>query len=418
MDKAKRLSVALLGAATAMLGTLPRHAAADVVTEWNARAGELLVAAKLGTPPAIRAMAVVQTAVDGAVSAVEQRPSLPGLDPAASPGASVEAAVAAANRAALAKLIPAQQAQIDAAYHAALRQIADGPAKDAGIAAGERAANAVFALRAADHAIPPEAYRPLTAPGVYVPTAAPAVPQWPQRKPWLLERAEQFRPGPPPALDSEAWARDYNEVKQIGARNSPRRSAEQTEIARFWEYSLPPIYDGVVRSVAGQPGRTPGRNARLFAAVAQAMDDAMISVFDAKYHYNFWRPATAIRNGDIDGNDGTERDAAWAPLSAEPIHPEYPSAHAILAASVAAVLKADAGSGPMPVLKTTSPTAGGVERRWMSADEFVQEVSDARVYEGIHYRRSTTVGAGMGRHIGELAARKHFAAPERSALLE
>ena len=137
-----------------------------------------------------------------------------------------------------------------------------------------------------------------------MPTAAPAVPQWSQRKPWLMTSAAQFRPGPPPALASDAWARDYNEVKALGGKVSTRRSAEQTEIARFWEYSLPPIYYGVVHSVARMPGREVAQNARLFAAVAQAMDDAMIAVFDAKYHYNFWRPATAIRNGDIDGNDG------------------------------------------------------------------------------------------------------------------
>ena len=118
----------------------------------------------------------------------------------------------------------------------------------------------------------------------------PAAPQWPQRKPWLMTSAAQFRPGPPPALASEAWARDYNEVKALGGKHSTLRTAEQTEIARFWEYSLPPIYHGVVRSVADAPGRDVTQNARLFAAVAQAMDDAMIAVFDAKYHYNFWRP--------------------------------------------------------------------------------------------------------------------------------
>ena len=155
--------------------------------------------------------------------------------------------------------------------------------------------------------------------------------------------------------------------RRSAARASTRRSAEQTEIARFWEYSLPPIYYGVVRSVAPQPGRDVARNARLFAAVAQAMDDAMIGVFDAKYHYNFWRPVTAIRNGDIDGNDATERDASWAPLIDAPMHPEYPSGHSILAGAVGAVLKAEIGDGPMPVLTTTSPTAKGATRRWTSA---------------------------------------------------
>ncbi|MGH7893970.1 MAG: vanadium-dependent haloperoxidase, partial [Candidatus Binatia bacterium] len=186
------------------------------------------------------------------------------------------------------------------------------------------------------------------------------------------------------------------------------RSAEQTEIARFWEFSLPPIYNGVVRSVADMPGREATQNARLFATVAQAMDDAMIGVFEAKYHYNFWRPATAIRNGDLDGHDGTEREASWSPFIDSPMHPEYPSAHSILAGAVGAVLQADIGDGPMPVLTTTSPTAKGAARRWTNVDDFTREVANARIYEGVHYRVSTEVGTAMGRQIGELAVKKHL----------
>ncbi len=371
-------------------------ASADVVTDWNVKAGEIVVESKLGTPPAIRVMAVVQTAVHEAVTAVTDR------SPAAA-GASVEAAVAAANRVTLGKLLPAQQSSIETAYQAALAPVADGPAKAAGIAAGERAAAAVLARRADDGPLPAETYRPHAAAGYYVPTAAPAASQWSKRKPWLMTDAAQFLPGPPPALTSDTWARDYNEVKALGARASKLRTAEQTEAARFWEYSLPPIYHGVVRSVAIQPGRDAARNARLYAAVTQAMDDAMIGIFEAKYHYNFWRPATAIRNGDIDGNDATERDAGWTPLIDAPMHPEYPSAHGILAAAVGAVLQADLGKGPIPVLGTTSPTAKGAARHWSSVDDFVAEVAQARIYEGIHFRTSTEVGAAMGRKIGELA---------------
>lgn len=217
-------------------------------------------------------------------------------------------------------------------------------------------------------------------------------------------------------MTSAAWAREFNEVKDVGARNSTRRNNAQTEIARFWEYSLPAIYHGVVRSVALQPGRDIVRNARLFAAVAQAMDDAIISVWDAKYHYNFWRPVTAIRNGDIDGNDATQREPTWMPLIEAPMHPEYPSGHSIIAAAVGAVLKADTAGGPVPALATSSPTAKGATRRWASVDEFVQEVSDARVYAGIHYRAATEVGMAMGKQIGELAASKVLrAAPVRAS---
>jgi len=399
---------ALVCLAASLLAGPAINARADVITDWNGKASDFVIEAKLGTPPAIRVMAIVQTAVDSAVNTITGRYPVPGAQP--EQGASVEAAVAAANRAALARLLPAQQAAIDAAYRAALAQIADGPGKTAGIAVGERAADAVLALRADDRPAA-ETYRPHTTAGVYVPTALPAAPQWPQRKPWLLASAAQFRPGPPPALTGETWARDFNEVKTLGAKSSSLRSTEQTEIARFWEYSLPPIYLGVVRSVAQAPGREVTQNARLFAAVLQAMDDAMIAVFDAKYHYNFWRPATAIRNADIDGHEATQREASWTSLIDAPLHPEYPGAHSILAGAVGAVLKAEIGNGPTPVLATASPTARGALRRWAHPDDFAREVGEARIYAGIHYRTSTDVGTAMGRRIGELAAAKLLATP-------
>lgn len=382
-----------------IVGTaLPSLARADAITDWNAKAGDIITESKIGTPPAIRVMALVQTAARDAVLASQPR----GRGASA---VSADAAVAAAHRAMLTRLLPTQQAMIDGAYQAALAGIADGPAKAAGIAVGEKAAADLLARRADDRVVPTESYRPHTTAGTYVPTALPAVVQWPQRKPWLMTSAEQFRPAPPPALTSATWLRDYNEVKSQGARGNSTRSAEQTEIGRFWEYSLPAIYFGVVRSVADQPGRDLVRNARLYAAAAQAMDDALIAVFDAKYHYHFWRPQTAIRNGDIDGNDGTERDAGWAPLIDAPMHPEYPSAHSSLAAAVGTVLKAELGATPVPVLSTVSPTAKGAMRRWTQVDAFVQEVSDARVYGGIHFRSATEAGMAMGRRIGELAGR-------------
>jgi hypothetical protein len=357
-------------------------------------------------------MAIVQTAVYEATNAITQRYPISRVRIEAAPDASVDAAVAGANHATLVKLIPSQKASIDAMYQAALAKIADGPAKAAGIAVGERAGAAVLALRADDVAPGADTYRPQTAAGVYIPTAAPAATVWPQRKPWLMSRADQFRPAPPPALKSAVWARDYNEIKALGAKSSAVRTPEQTEIARFWEFSLPSIYHGVVRSVADMPGRHPTQNARLFAAVAQAQDDALIAVFDAKYHYNFWRPVTAIRNGDSDRNDATERDASWTPFIDNPLHPEYPSAHSILAGAVAAVLQAEIGAGATPTLTTTSPTAKGVVRRWSNVDDFAQEVANARIYEGIHYRSSTEVGITMGRKIGTLAANQFLRAPD------
>ncbi len=369
-------------------------ARADAVTDWNAKAGEFITESKMGTPPAVRVMAIVQTAALNAVEGAQQRQG------------SAEAALAAAHRVALAKLLPAQQAAIDAACQAALAGVSDGAAKSHGIAAGEAAANAVLAARADDGAGTPESYRPHATAGVYVPTATPAVTQWPQRKPWLLASASQFRPAPPPALTSERWARDFNEVKAFGGRAGTQRSSAQTEVARFWEYSLPAIYHGVVRSVALQPGRDLMRNARLFAVVAQAMDDTLIATFEAKYHYNFWRPATAVRNADIDGNDATQRDASWAPLIDTPMHPEYPSAHSSLAASVAAVVAAETRGAALPALVTASPTAKGAQRRWTQFEEFVREVADARVHAGIHYRFATDAGQALGERVGALAAER------------
>jgi vanadium-dependent haloperoxidase-like protein len=388
------------------LSAIALHTRADTITDWNIKVGDVMTEAKLGTPPAMRVMAIVQTAVLDAVNLTARRQG------GRAQAEAVDAAVAAANRATMLKLMPAQEAMIQAAYTAALAKVADGAAKQTGIAAGEEAAAAVLAARAEDGAAASsgERYKPHAMAGVYVPTAPVAAPQWPQRKPWLMKSAAQVRPAAPPALSSAIWARDYNEVKALGGKASTRRTPEQTDIARFWEYSLPPIYTGVVRSVALAPGRDVVRNAHLYAAVSQAMDDSLIAVFDAKYTYNLWRPVTAIRNGEIDGNDATEAEATWAPLVDNPMHPEYPSGHGILAGAISAVLKADAGSA-MLELSTASPSAKGAMRRWSSLDDFVQEVGNARVWGGLHYRFSTDVAVTMGRQIGELAAARHLQQP-------
>ncbi|MCA1686327.1 MAG: vanadium-dependent haloperoxidase, partial [Planctomycetia bacterium] len=356
-------------------------------------------------------MAIVQTAVYEAVNTVSRRytSTRANLDPA--PDASVAAAVAAANRATLTRLVLSQEAAIDRAYDSAMEGVPEGPSKSRGIAVGKEAASAILALRADDGAEAAESYRPRTSPGVYVPTALPMVPQWPRRKPWLMASPDQFRPGPPPALRGEPWARDYNEVKAIGARGSTCRSAEQADIARFWEGSGPVMYQPIARMVASQPGREVTRNARLLAVAAQAMDDAAIAVFDAKYHYEFWRPITAIRNGDIDGNDATERDASWVPFLETPMHPEYPAAHCVAAATLGAVLQADLGAEPTPRLTATSPTSPGAVRSWTRPEDFVREVADARVWGGIHFRTSTEIGSAMGKKIGELAEKEFRRAP-------
>ena len=403
-----RRTTAGVVAAVAIASLSGSAARADVISDWNAKACDIVIEAKALPPSANRSLAMVQTAVFEAVNAITKRYPVHDLDLKVPPyGASLEAAVAAANRGVLVALVPLQQAAIDSVYRAAIGQIPESPSKNAGIEVGEKAAAGILARRASDDP-GRETYRPTTAPGVYVPTVIPAFPQWPNREPWLMKSPSQFRPGPPPKLTSEIWARDYNEIKAIGCKSCPARTAEQTDIARFWEATGPAIYHGIVRSLADTPGRDITQNARLFAAVTQAADDALIAVFEAKYHYNFWRPITAIRNGDRDDNAATERDSTWLPFIDTPMHPEYPCAHCIISGAVGTVLQADIGTGPMPTLTTTSPTAKDLRRSWSKINDFMQEVANGRIYDGVHFRNSTEVGTAMGKQVGALAVAKYM----------
>lgn len=382
------LAIALAGSASS----------ADVVTDWNQRAVEFVVAAGLANQPAHRALALAHTAAYEAALA------------ARASGAAVEAAIVAAHCSALTALLPTQKAPLEVACRAAQASLLAGAAKDAGTVAGERAAADVVARRADDGAGAPDIYRPFTAAGRYVPTAAPASPHWGLRKTWLMTSPSQLRPAPPPALDSERWARDFSEVKAMGGARSTQRTAEQTEVARFWETAHPMIYHGLVRSVADRPGRDLVANARLFAAYTQAIDDVMIALFDAKYHYALWRPVTAIRNADLDGNDATERDAAWSPLIPTPMHPEYPCAHCAQAGVAHAVLGAEWARGATaPLLATSSASARGATRRFADLDAVLREVATARIHDGVHYRFSTEAGSELGQRVGALAVRRFSA---------
>jgi hypothetical protein len=379
-------------------------AGADVVTDANAKAADI-ASRHPSTPISVRMMAIVQVSVFEAVNAITGRYPAYRAKMTPAPSASVDAAVASATRYALSRVMPAQQAAIDADYQAQLAVIPDGPAKAAGLVVGEQAADAIVAACADDGMVAPDIYRPVTTVGAYVPTTGPAVPHWGKRRPWVMTRGDQFRPGPPPSLTSAAWARDYNEIKALGSRNSTQRTPEQTAVAKFWEATAPAVYWPVARSVAAAPGRDLTDNARLLAVAAMAMDDGLIAVFDAKYTYNLWRPVTAIRNGDLDGNDATDRDPGWTPFIDTPMHPEYPCAHCIVSASLGAVLEAEIGSGATPTLRSASSTAGGAVRTWSSVRDFVQEVALARILDGVHYRNSTEVGSAMGTKIGELAVK-------------
>jgi hypothetical protein len=376
-------------------------ARADVISDWNAKAEAIAIEKRLLPPPNARGMAILHVAVFEAVNAVDRRYAPYKLKLAADNNLSKEAAAATAAHTVLLALHPDQQAGLDSTLKASLGAIADGEPKAKGIELGKKAATEILALRASDGANSPESYRPHTAPGVYVPTVVPVSSTYGAAKPWVMEKGSQFRPAPPPALDSETWTNDVNEIRDLGGRNSTKRTAEQTNIGRFWFVTGPQAWNPIVRQLVAAKKLDLSDSARLFALVAMATDDALIAVFDAKYHYNFWRPVTAIRNADLAGNKATARDPAWLPLGDTPMHPEYPCAHCITSTAAGEVLKSVLGN-EIPEVSMTSPTAPGVTRKWTRIGDYYDEVALARIYAGFHYRNSNKVGADMGRKIAEL----------------
>jgi hypothetical protein len=381
---------------------LPAIAQADAVLDWNETGVASVLAARQSPPEGARVMAMMHVAMFNAVNAIERRYTTYGFEAGAPAGASPNAAAAAAARSVLVGLFPDQRQAVDKAYAASLARLSGERGIEAGVALGERAGNDCLAMRGKDGVGMVNVYRPITTPGVYIPTALTASHDWREVKPWVMKSPSQFRPEPPPALTSATWTRDYNEIKEIGASNSAKRTPEQTEVARFWTAVGVVTWNPIVRSLATSKPRSLVENARLFALVNMAASDAFVAVFDGKYAFNFWRPVTAIRNGDIDGNDATAPDAAWLPFVDTPMHPEYPCAHCISAAAVGAVLEAEFGTGRVPATSMTSPTAPGAMRRFERIADYVKEVDNARIWGGIHYRNSTEVGERMGREIGRL----------------
>ena len=375
---------------------------ADTVADWADKTTEIAT----DGPNTIRTIALAQNAVYEAVNAITLRYPRDRVDLGPAKGASIDAAVAAASWTVLLHEAPLLKPQIEAAYDQALHSLPDNDARMRGVNVGVRAAGDVLAKHTDDLGNP-EPYRPVTTPGMYVVTTFPLGVAFSQHRPWFLTSASQLRPGPPPALNSATWARDYNETKSFGDANSTVRTPEQSDIARFWATALPDVHMGVVHSVAIAPNREATRNARLYAAVTAALNDTEISVFDAKYHFNFWRPITAIRNGDQDDNAATERDAGWLPFIVTPIQPEYPCAHCMIAATIATVIRIELGKDPVPPLSTISNTAPGVRRHWTRTEDLMQEVSNARIWDGVHYRNSAEVGMRMGEQVGTLVAKAY-----------
>jgi hypothetical protein len=381
------------------LALAPGHAAADAVTDWNQTSMDVLKAANVVGLPWTRSLAMVHVAIADAVNTVEDRYTRYVLTVPVAPGASAEAAVAAAARGVLGQLYPAQKAKVDEAFEAALKNVSDGAAKTAGIAIGEQAAAAVLADRANDATNVPDTYRPVTTPGVWIPTTPPISAEYAQAKGWAMVRADQFRPGPPPALSSALYARDYNEVKELGGVKSTKRTPQQTEAVRFWtQLNFSPSWNQAARQLSAARALGLADNARLFALLNMGTANVFIADWDAKFHYNFWRPITAIRNGDQDGNDATERDAGWSPLNATPMHPEYPSAAAIVGGVGAGILESVFGTGPMP-FTITDYVNPSVTRPFGSAAQMAEEQREVRVWGGIHYRTSLVVSDEMGRKI-------------------
>lgn len=384
-----------------------RPVRADVLWEWNDAALAAVVGTKQLAFVQNRMMTLLDVAMYEAVNAVERRyaPYAFRTDPV--PGASAEAAAAAAGRAILLALFPEQRGAWDQLYATSLARVADAQARERGVSVGERAAAAILALRANDGAEAPNSYRPTTRPGHYVPTALAVGSTWMKVKPWTLDSCDQFRPPSPPALDSRVWQRDYDEIRALGGRSSPARSASQTEAAKFWTMTGPAAQWPVIRSLSAATGRSLVQNAHLLALASMAVADAYTAVFDAKYQYLFWRPVTAIRNGG-GAREPLAEETMWEPLVDTPMHPEYPCAHCITAGAAAAVLEAEFGAGAVPPMEMTSLTAPGVTHRWTTLRAWEEEVANARIWGGIHYRNSAEVGTAMGHRIAEWVLRKQL----------
>jgi hypothetical protein len=391
------LAVLLPGIVAAALWVAP--ACADVVTDWNVTANAL-VANDLGNNPKLRTLAMVHVAMSDAINTVQNRYTRVVATLPAAPGASAEAAAATAARQILIRVYPAKKGNIEEAYAASLKAIPDGPAKSEGIELGMKVADAVWTECAKDGTDAPDTYRPHAAPGAYVPTSTPLWEQYARAKPWVLKSADQFRPGPPPALSSAEWARDYNEVKNLGGTNSTARTPEQTEAVKFWDnVNFGGAWQAASRELAIKKQLPLAESARVFALLNMSLANAYIVNWEAKYHYNFWRPVTAIRNGDQDGNDATERDGGWTSLNPTPMHPEYPSQATINAMLASAVL--ESVFGPVRVIPFTATDVRDPKRtrQFASLADMAEEQKNVRVWGGVHYRFAIRTSEGVGQKV-------------------
>jgi PAP2 superfamily len=393
----------------AVLGA-PLEGRADVVLDWNITALQAHAAFDPRGIPRTRVLAMVQAAVHDALNAIDRRAQPYAFDYQAVATAAPEAAVASAAYRVMSALVPSQAALLDAAYAASLSAVPDGPAKDDGIAVGVLAADHILMLREYDgsSAAPPP-YMPGTGPGQWRPTppafAPAAFTHWRFVTPFVLDSADQFRGKGPLDLASARYAQDVEEVLMLGSATSFVRTADQTEIALFWVENSVDGWCRIARTVSTQANLGLWENARLFALITLAMADAYIAQFDEKFYYGFWRPVTAIHDGDNDGNPGTVGDPGWAPLRPTPPFPEYSSAHAAVGAAAAEAMKRFFGTDDI-AFSTTSMTAPNAVRSYTAFGHAADENGVSRIYVGFHFRHSVEDGLTMGRRIGRFVAQK------------
>jgi len=387
--------------ATAAPATSP-----DQVIQWNR-----ILLGILRTPGAqpatihpTRSMAILHAAVYDAVNAIAKTNAPYLVDLGAPRHASEPAAAAAAAHAVLVRLYPAQAAILDADLAGSLSQVPDGKAKDQGVRVGEEAAAAILTLRAGDgSAATPIPFVPGSNPGDYQLTppafAQPVFTHWPFVQPFALRSANQFRPPPPPALRSPSYTDSFDEVKSLGAVGSTTRTADQTQIARFWGAPIQNYWNEIAQTAALANGTTLVQNARLFALLDLSLADSVIAFYDAKYAYHFWRPITAIRAADNDGNPATAGDPTWTPLATTALDPSYPGAHAVVSAAGADVLSRFFGNNEN--FAVTSEVLPGVERTFTSFSDAADEASLSRIYAGQHFRFDQVAGQRLGTQVAD-----------------
>jgi len=394
-------------------------ARADLVTDWNSVALGAIKADRTSPPEAARYLAILHVSIFDACNGIGQRYE-PYFVTGKPPGvASKDAAIAAAARRVLVSIYPGQQAVFDSLYQLNLEKIRNGPGKRFGIAWGETVAGAILELRSHDGTETDVSYLMEDGPGNWIPTppafAPPLLPHWSFVRPFAMRDGAQFRPPPPPDLDSAEWAADFNLTRELGRVDSASRSAEQTLVARFWAdgggTATPPGHWNVIaRDVARQRGNTLDQNARLFALLNIAEADAGVVAWDCKYAFNLWRPVTAIQNADNDDNPDTASEPTWTPLLPTPPFPEYTSGHSTFSGAAAAVLAAFFGSDHL-AFTTESEDLPGVSRTFRSFSEAAGEAGMSRIYGGIHFMSANRNGLFSGAALGSYVA-QHFLRPK------